>query len=166
MGCCFSNEESVNRQDSKANERTPLMGDGNAQSQSSYPQTISDGTRETSGSFNKSDQQSMLSRILNQTANNVIDVTTVEPHSLEKGEFIERAKQYQNYGNNTGNSSSRIPQGALPPGTAAPQIVLTAEPVSVHDLNLIKEFSEETSSALKNFEVRGGEPFVVQFGAT
>lgn len=26
---------------------------------------------------------------------NVIDVTTVEPHSLEKGEFLERAKQYQ-----------------------------------------------------------------------
>ena len=26
---------------------------------------------------------------------NVIDVTTVEPHSLEKGEFMERTKQYQ-----------------------------------------------------------------------
>ena len=26
---------------------------------------------------------------------NVIDVTTVEPHSLEKEEFMERTKQYQ-----------------------------------------------------------------------
>ncbi|CAB4036297.1 ragulator complex LAMTOR1-like [Paramuricea clavata] len=141
------------------------MNDGTGTSPTSYPQAIGDGARETSGSFNKSDQQSMLSRILNQTANNVIDVTTVEPHSLEKGEFIERAKQYQHYGN-TGSSSSRIPQGALPPGTAAPQVVLAAEPVSAHDINLVKNFSEQTSSALKNFEVSGGEPFVVQFGAT
>lgn len=164
MGCCFSNGDSEDGQAKKPNERTPLMRDGQNDVTTSNPQTISDVTRDGSGSFNRSDQQSMLSRILNQTANNVIDVSTVEPHSLEKGEYIERARQYQNYGN-TG-SSARVPQGALPPGTAAPQVVLAAEPVSRQDLLLVKRCSEEASSALKSFEVSGGEPFVVQFGAT
>ncbi|XP_046853519.1 ragulator complex protein LAMTOR1-like [Xenia sp. Carnegie-2017] len=166
MGCCFSNEDAINGQASKTNERTPLLNDGTMTSQSSYPQTISDGTKETSGSLNKSDQQSMLSRILNQTANNVIDVTTVEPHSLEKGEFLERAKQYQQYSNSSSIITSSTPQGSLPPGTAAPQVVLSSEPVSRDDINLVKDFSEQIASALKNFEVSGGEPFVVQFGAT
>ncbi|XP_028405629.1 ragulator complex protein LAMTOR1-like [Dendronephthya gigantea] len=164
MGCCFSNDE-VNGQTNKDNERTPLIKDGTGAPQTTYPQAISDGPTEKSGSFNQSDQQSMLSRILNQTANNVIDVTTVEPHSLEKGEFMERTKQYQHY-DNTGSSSSRIPPDNLPPGTAAPQVVLAAEPVSKQDINLVKNFSEQNSSALRNFEVSGGEPFVVQFGAT
>lgn len=165
MGCCFSDGKSEDgRQVNDANERTPLMHGGNNGTPSSNPQAISDVAREGSGSFNRSDQQSMLSRILNQTANNVIDVSAVEPHSLEKGEYMERSRQYQNYGN-TG-SSSRISQSALPPGTAAPQVVLAAEPVSTHDLQLAKRYSEETSSALKSFEVSGGDPFVVQFGAT
>ena len=45
----------------------------------------------------------------------------------------------RHYGN-TSSSSSRIPPGALPPGTAAPQVVLAAEPVSAHDLNLVSQF--------------------------
>ena len=37
---------------------------------------------------------------------------------------------------NTGNSS-RVPQSNLPPGTTAPQIVLAAESVSTHDIQLV-----------------------------
>ena len=44
---------------------------------------------------------------------------------------------HRHYSNTGSSSSARIPQGALPPGTAAPQVVLAAEPVSTNDLNLV-----------------------------
>lgn len=46
---------------------------------------------------------------------------------------------FRHYGN-MGNSLSRLPPGTLPPGTAAPQVVLAAEPVSESDLSLVSSW--------------------------
>jgi hypothetical protein len=49
----------------------------------------------TTSSIPRSDEQSALSRILHQTATNVVDVSAMSPHSVEQQEYMDRTRQYR-----------------------------------------------------------------------
>lgn len=95
MGCCFSNEE---EDYGGPTDRTPLLHDstsnrgaGNTTSGGQpIPNSLS-----ASSHMNKNDEESALNQILQRTANDVIDVTYVEPHSLERSELMGRTRDYQ-----------------------------------------------------------------------
>ncbi|BFZ14586.1 hypothetical protein BsWGS_17625 [Bradybaena similaris] len=92
MGCCHSSDESKDGAAS-ANERTPLL-DPNHSDHIQQIQGARSGPHYTQHN-QRGDEQSEFSRILRQTAINVIDVTSTETHNLEQGELQDRATQYR-----------------------------------------------------------------------
>ncbi|KAK3742476.1 hypothetical protein QZH41_016460, partial [Actinostola sp. cb2023] len=117
------------------NERTSLLsGDQSAP----IPNNLrggEDGVHSGSTPLSKTDEQSMLSRILHQTANKVIDVQSTEPHSLERTEYMERSRLYLSKMSNL--NIAHVPKGKqLPHGVNIPNAVLAADPISKADINL------------------------------
>ena len=53
-----------------------------------------DGTHSAVSSITKTDEQSLLSRILHKTAQNIIDVSAIEPHSMERSEYMDKMRHY------------------------------------------------------------------------
>ncbi|XP_031555799.1 ragulator complex protein LAMTOR1-like [Actinia tenebrosa] len=164
MGCCFSGSDDDANQ-GQANERSPLLaGDQTAPIPNSQ-RAGDDGVHGASTPLSKTDEQSMLSRILHQTANKVIDVSSTEPHSLERTEYMERSRLYLSKLSNVNTSS--IPRGKpFPQGVSVPNAVLSADPVSVADINMVISASKGAEVALSGFHVEHKEPLVVTFGST
>lgn len=155
MGCCFSSED---EDTGVPNERSALLGRQRETLQQPVPQS---GSLSTSSShLTKTDEESALNRILQRTANDVIDVTYMEPHSLERSELVGRTRDYQAQM----ASLSRVKKSsALPNSDQPPQMVLSKELPATADLNFLTEQSEATKSAVDSMEVKHGEPLVVQF---
>lgn len=164
MGCCYSSEEDKDQDVPHANERTPLLDP----SQADHIQQIQGGraSRNSIGPNQKGDEQSEFTRILRQTALNVIDVTSSESQNMEQGEMQDRATQYSNRLNMVLSASgkSRVFQLNMPSSITSPQMTLTAPPVSLSDIQLISNFSEKCSSSAKEIKIQHKESLVVTFG--
>ncbi|KAK4288201.1 hypothetical protein Pmani_038762 [Petrolisthes manimaculis] len=139
MGCCCSSEEESVTQDGDVSERTRLLNDP----VSNVYQVNSSNTDYTTTSTNKykSDEQSALNRILQQTASNIIDVGALECHTLEQHEYIERVRMY-NQRLNTLYTQKVVNKKALPdvnkllvdlPST---ERTLSAQPISLTDYSM------------------------------
>ncbi|KAK4288590.1 hypothetical protein Pmani_038387, partial [Petrolisthes manimaculis] len=102
----------------------------------------------TSTNKHKSDEQSALNRILQQTASNIIDVGALECHTLEQHEYIERVRMY-NQRLNTLYTQKVVNKKALPdvnkllvdlPST---ERTLSAQPISLTDYSMMLACSQK-----------------------
>ncbi|XP_064608267.1 ragulator complex protein LAMTOR1-like [Liolophura sinensis] len=165
MGCCWSNEDDKYGQ-SEPDETTgllrnpvgttqtrPIIGDGLYNPQAAQVPL-------------KGDEQSALSRILHQTASNVIDVAAIDSQQLEHHDYHDRSRQYSNRINMVLNRTGqpKTYKTSLPNGISAPQSVLAAQPISLADVQLITSAAERASKALKDVKVVHKEELVVPFG--
>ncbi|XP_003383573.1 PREDICTED: ragulator complex protein LAMTOR1-like [Amphimedon queenslandica] len=153
MGCCFSTEED----DQGSHERSPLLPDSRTSAGHPAP-TSSLPTNHLS----KTDEESALNQILQRTANDVIDVTYVEPHSLERSELMGRTREYQAQIASLRRVKS---SSAMPNSDQPPPIALSRELTSSADLKFLLDRSEATDAAVASMEVKHGEALVVQFAA-
>merc|ERR1719233_1082 len=85
------------------------------------------------------DEQSALSRILHNTATDIIDISTIEnTPGIEQQDYVERAAQVER--------------------------ILASEPISHTDLAVITEIAMRMDRAVKEMEVENTEELVVPFG--
>ncbi|CAL1545284.1 unnamed protein product [Lymnaea stagnalis] len=163
MGCCFSSDEDkVETNIQNPNERTPLLypQPGEQQNQGGRSGPIYSQQNQTG------DEQSEFTRILRQTAINVIDVTSTESHNIEQGDMQDRATQYSNRLNMVlqGSGKSRVYRPNLPTGITSPQMTLAAAPISISDVQLITSVSEKLANAAREIKIQHKESLVVTFG--
>ncbi|KAI8798601.1 ragulator complex protein LAMTOR1 [Biomphalaria glabrata] len=164
MGCCFSSDEDKDVGVQSANERTPLIPPPGDISQPSHGGRV--GPNYTTPNGKKDDGQSEFTRIIRQTAINVIDVTSPESQNIEQGEMQDRATQYSNRLNMALSGKSRVYRPNLPLGVTSPQMTLSAAPVSMSDVQLITSVSEKLTSAAKEIKIQHKENLVVNFGGS
>lgn len=113
--------------------------------------------------ISKTDEESALNRVLQRTANDVIDVTYVEPHSIENAEVRGRTRDYHAQVASMRGVSRQATK--LPNSNQPPQVLLSKELVSPTDLRFIADRAEAAASAVRSMEIKHGEPLVVQFAA-
>lgn len=165
MGCCCSSEDDKLSQDGEPDERTRLMlpnpvSNNHANHNESYGSVPSSYTQQP-------DDQSALSRILIQTANNVIDVSAIDSHNVEQHEYADRASQYSAKLTSVCHSASvlnKLRRPAILVDVPAIDRVLTEEPLSVSDVQLISAVSDQAAAAVKKVTVTHKEDLVVNFG--
>ncbi|KXJ10687.1 ragulator complex protein LAMTOR1 [Exaiptasia diaphana] len=164
MGCCFSGDKDAEKQ-GVVNERSPLLSGEQSAPIPNNHRPREDGAQNGSTPLSKTDEQSMLNKILHQTANKVIDVQSTEPHSLERTEYMERTRLYLSKMSNV--NTSQVPKGKnLPQGVNVPNAVLAANPVSIADIKLTITASKGAQASLSGFQIEHREPLVVSFGST
>ncbi|EDO49725.1 predicted protein [Nematostella vectensis] len=164
MGCCCSCEEDSANQ-GPVNERSPLLNGNTSAPVPNNQRAGDDGITTSATPISKTDEQSMLNRILHQTANNVIDVSSTEPHSLERTEYLERSRLYLS--KLSAANVSHLPKGRpLPSGVTAPSTILAADPIAPSDVNLVISAAKGAEDSLTGFHVNHKEPLVVPFGST
>ncbi|XP_064404983.1 ragulator complex protein LAMTOR1-like [Halichondria panicea] len=153
MGCLESKDTTDG-----PDENTRLLGN--------QPTPVQPIPHSSSGSGNhitKTDEESALNRILQRAANDVIDVTVVEPHSMETAEVRGRTRDYHSQVASMRGVSR--PTQKLPSSDQPPNVMLSKELVSPTDVRFITDRTEATDAALQSMEIKGGEPLVVQFAA-
>ncbi|CAN8006782.1 unnamed protein product [Ixodes hexagonus] len=160
MGCCFSNDEDK-REQGEPNENSRLLANpvGNS-SQHSFHDTYG-GAQGGTSHQKKGDDQNALSRILHQTAANVIDVSALDSH-LEQHEYLSRGRQY----------GQRVSALALPAQgphcllrDVAPQEVLSRPPLAPVHLQTMDELTKRVQQVLTDIQVEHREDLVVQLCA-
>lgn len=164
MGCCYSCNEDGSNQTGEANERTHLLVDPVSQSTAIQRVHSDDFLSRCPNSLpKKTDEQSALNQILQETATNVIDVAALDSHVLEQHEYLERVKHYAQ--KLQGSSHWSIPR--RPPclliDVPAPEKLLAAEPLSVANLDLISSAVSKANSGLLELKVEHKEDLVVPF---
>ncbi|KAK9497567.1 hypothetical protein O3M35_004266 [Rhynocoris fuscipes] len=171
MGCCLSCCDDSKSQGGESDERTRLITDPVINS--------SDGQRIPSINVfsepfatpyqqslpSKSDEQSMLNKILQQTAINVIDISTLGPHMMEQNEYLERRSAYLAKIETVNQSWSNLkfPEQYYLKDVAFPEQILSEPPISEENFVLINTFSTRTKDALKDIKVIHTEDLVVPF---
>ncbi|KAJ9595836.1 hypothetical protein L9F63_012991 [Diploptera punctata] len=164
MGCCYSCKEGVSTQGGEVNERTHLLVDPVSNNTNIQRVQSDDFSRCYSTSLpKKTDEQSALNRILQETATNVIDVAALDPHNLEQHEYMERVRIYSQ----KLQSMSRWIPPRRPPcllvDIPAPEKHLAAEPISQPDFALVNKMADNALMGLDHVIVEHKEDLVVPF---
>lgn len=167
MGCCCSTEQESLSQDGEVSERTRLLND---QVSNAYQVNASSSdyvNHYSTSATKKSDEQSALNRILQQTASNIIDVGALECHTLEQHEYLERVRMYNHRLNTV--PPHKIPSRAhhnvmLLSDVPAAERILSAQPISLADLNMMISSTQKVVAALAHIKVEHKEDLVVPFG--
>lgn len=164
MGCCYSCKEDGSPQGGEVNERTHLLVDPVSNNTNIQRVQSDDFSRCYSTSLpKKTDEQSALNRILQETATNVIDVAALDSHNLEQHEYLERIRHY---GQKLQSTSRWVPPKRPPcllVDIPAPEKLLAAEPISQQDLLMITTMMEEAQMGLNELKVEHKEDLVVPF---
>ncbi|XP_067944333.1 ragulator complex protein LAMTOR1-like [Watersipora subatra] len=159
MGCCESAEPKS--LDEPTNETEPLLGGGRSSLESSgHGQAIGD----SSGYQQRSDEQSALSRILQETSNNLIDISAQSLADVtEETEAQFKVKQYSSRINTV-----RVPlHSKLGLGSGRSKALnILAEPlIPLSDLDLVTQAAQRTPQCMSQVCVHHKEDLIVHFGA-
>lgn len=164
MGCCYSCKEDGSTQGGEVSERTHLLVDPVSNNTNIQRVQSDDFIGCYSSSLpKKTDEQSALNRILQETATNVIDVAALDSHNLEQHEYLDRVKHYtQKLQSMSRWTPPRRPLCLLV-DIPAPEKLLASEPLTQQDMNLITTTVEEANAALAELRVEHKEDLVVPF---
>jgi len=151
MGCAFCKDpnQSKSHDPNDVDETSRLLG--NQHHATPNKPIMDDGNYHSTNSITKTDEQSQLSRILHKTAQNIIDVSAIEPHSMERSEYMDKMRHYIEKTTSGDYNLSKPKQ--LAPVTHAPLNILLAPNISASDIHLITEASQNISSALSQAKI-------------
>ncbi|XP_041850733.1 ragulator complex protein LAMTOR1 [Melanotaenia boesemani] len=157
MGCCYSSENENTSQDPD-DESKPLIPPNPA----SKPPNGTDWIT-TSTPSARTDEQALLTSILNKTAQNIIDVSAADSVVMEQHEYMDKARQYST---KLAMLSTSLPQKkalALPSLTSQPHQVLASDLVPYSDVQQVSKIAAYAYSAISQIKVDAKEELVVQF---
>ncbi|EEB09945.1 conserved hypothetical protein [Pediculus humanus corporis] len=159
--CCDSEESGTG---GEPNERTHLLVDPVSNTPNNLHRVHSD---EFVPGYNnllpKNDELSALTKILNETANSVIDVSALDSHDLEQHEYYERMKAYKARLNGLVKWSPPYQYKNLLTEVPVPEKVLASEPISEANLLMITNTVKKLTEALSSVCVEHKEDLVVPF---
>uniref|UniRef100_A0A672PAZ3 Ragulator complex protein LAMTOR1 n=1 Tax=Sinocyclocheilus grahami TaxID=75366 RepID=A0A672PAZ3_SINGR len=112
---------------------------------------------------NRTDEQALLTTILQRTALNIIDVSAVISQGLEQHEYMDRARQYSTKLEVLSRTLSQKKPVSLPSLTSQPHQVLAADLVSYADVQQVSKIAAYAYSAISQIKVDAKEELVVQF---
>lgn len=99
----------------------------------------------------KNDEQSALSKILHETATNVIDVSALDSHDLEQHEYYERMKAYKARLSGLLRWSPPNQNKLLLTDVPAPEKLLSSDPISMDNFLLVSLNLKQTVLVLTLF---------------
>lgn len=164
MGCAFCKDQKNGRDKDDqygSDEKSRLLDHDHNNASATRP-INEDGSHSAVSSITKTDEQSLLSRILHKTAQNIIDVSAIEPHSMERNEYMEKMRHYLD--KTSTRNDFQLPKQKLMCVTDNPSSVLNEEDVSQEDINMLIEQSKALSTALSQINIICKEPLVASIG--
>ncbi|XP_073999690.1 late endosomal/lysosomal adaptor, MAPK and MTOR activator 1 [Rhodnius prolixus] len=165
MGCCLSCCGETKSQNGDADERTRLISDpviNSSDGQRIPSETVVSPYQQSLPS--KSDEQSMLNKILQQTAINVIDISTLGPHMMEQNEYLERRSAYISKVDSVNHFLPvSKPIYTLMEDVPFPETLFSEPPVTACEYSFIKLSASKVKSALSSVKVTHTEDLVVPF---
>ncbi|XP_043115806.1 ragulator complex protein LAMTOR1 [Puntigrus tetrazona] len=156
MGCCFSSDSETSEQNE---EVKPLIPDPN------LDRKPTNGSERNADSLpsNRTDEQALLTTILQRTALNIIDVSAVDSQGMEQHEYMDRARQYSTKLEVLSRTLSQKKPVPLPSLTGQPHQVLAADLVPCSDVQQVSKIAAYAYSAISQIQVDAKEELVVQF---
>jgi len=175
LPCCP--RENGDAYDDVSSERRPLLG-GDAGARGDTTTGSPGGVKAIIGSGGgidtrekKSDEQTALNRILQNTADQVIDVGALDTRSLEQRDYLDRARQYNarlalsvKPPPELTHPTNPVTRLCLPPGFS-PLAVLAAPAPSARDFQFLSELTGRCVVGIDEIAVTHVEELVVPFGA-
>ncbi|CAG0915943.1 unnamed protein product [Notodromas monacha] len=160
MGCCYSSDTS-SETNPEYSERSHLLANPISNSIPASSAFLREETtnRHSTSLPKRDDEQSVLNRILDETAKNIIDVSVMENHTIEQNEYMERSKQYQIKLQGltmTSRPGKKVLGLSLPKqiqdmpfeDIASVEKVLSAMPISTADENMMVNLTWELDEAV------------------